>query len=60
MTDIQIAQSVEMEHINRIAERAGIDTETIDLYGRYKAKLPLTTNGGKEGKLFMSAVEYFK
>ena len=53
MTDIQIAQSVEMEHINKIAERAGIDTETIDLYGRYKAKLPLTTNGGKEGKLIL-------
>ena len=53
MTDIQIAQSVKMQPITEIAERAGVDVDTIDLYGRYKAKLPLTTDGGKSGRLIL-------
>ena len=38
-TDIEIAQSVEMEPITKIAEKAGIDEEYLEQYGKYKAKI---------------------
>ena len=53
MKDIEIAQSVEMRDIRTIAATAGIDPENIELYGKYKAKLPLDTKGGKQGKLIL-------
>lgn len=40
-TDIEIAQSVKMLHINDIASKIGVKTESIEPYGHYKAKLPL-------------------
>jgi len=42
MTDIQIAQQATLKPITQIAERLGIDPDQIDLYGKYKAKLPLS------------------
>jgi len=42
MTDLEIAQKAQLKHINDIASKLGLDTETIDHYGRYKAKLPLS------------------
>ena len=53
MKDIEIAQSVEMRDIRTIAATAGIDPENIELYGKYKAKLPLDTKGDKQGKLIL-------
>ena len=41
MTDIEIAQSVAMRPIAEIARAAGVDPDAIELYGCYKAKLPL-------------------
>jgi len=41
-TDIEIANAVALQPIQRIAERLGIDTENIEPYGKYKAKLPLS------------------
>ena len=41
MTDIEIAQAVEMQHINDIAAKLNVDSNNIEQYGRYKAKLPL-------------------
>ncbi|MFT5157513.1 MAG: formate--tetrahydrofolate ligase, partial [Bacteroidia bacterium] len=41
MTDIEIAQAVEMKHINQIATKLGVDTDVLEQYGKYKAKLPL-------------------
>ena len=38
-TDIEIAQSVEMEPITKIAKKAGIDEDYLEQYGRYKAKI---------------------
>ncbi len=38
-TDIEIAQSVEMEPITRIAEKAGIADDYLEQYGKYKAKI---------------------
>ncbi|WP_251619924.1 formate--tetrahydrofolate ligase [Odoribacter lunatus] len=41
MTDIEIANSVKMRPITEIAEKLGISSDTIEQYGKYKAKLPL-------------------
>ena len=42
MTDIEIAQSCQMQPITAIAEKAGIQQEELELYGRYKAKIAPT------------------
>lgn len=41
MTDIEIARSIKLKPITDIAGKLGIDTEEIELFGKYKAKLPL-------------------
>ena len=41
MTDLQIAKGVQLKHITAIAEKFGIDSEHIEMFGKYKAKLPL-------------------
>ncbi|MGM9626407.1 MAG: formate--tetrahydrofolate ligase, partial [Eubacteriales bacterium] len=55
MTDIEIAQSVKMRPITEIAQNAGIPADELELYGKYKAKLPLTLLGGEkpDGKLVL-------
>lgn len=55
MTDIEIAQSVTPKKITEIARTAGIDENDIELYGNYKAKLPLslTNTSNKQGKLIL-------
>lgn len=40
-SDLEIAQKARMKPIARIGETLGIDPDTLELYGRYKAKLPL-------------------
>lgn len=40
-TDLDIAQSISMKPIQEIATRLGIGADDLELYGRYKAKLPL-------------------
>jgi len=42
MSDIEIAQSVKPHHIKKIAEKLGITEDDLELYGKYKAKLPLS------------------
>ncbi|MCB0734447.1 MAG: formate--tetrahydrofolate ligase [Flavobacteriales bacterium] len=42
MTDLEIAQAVNMQHINDIAAKLGVDSDNLEQYGKYKAKLPLT------------------
>ena len=41
-SDLAIAQDCEMQHINFIADKLGIDTDQLEHYGKYKAKLPLS------------------
>ncbi len=41
MTDIEIANSVTMKPITEIAGKLGIPADVPELYGKYKAKLPL-------------------
>ena len=42
LSDIEIAQKNEIVHIKEIAEKLGIDEDDLELFGKYKAKLPLT------------------
>ena len=41
-TDIEIAREIELSPISAIAESIGINTEVIDTYGKYIAKVPET------------------
>ena len=42
LSDIEIAQAAKMQHISEIAKKINIDEEDLELYGKYKAKLPLS------------------
>ncbi len=44
LTDIQIAQQTECLPITEIAKKLNIDVDDLELYGKYKAKLPLSLN----------------
>ncbi|MFK7798890.1 MAG: formate--tetrahydrofolate ligase [Aureispira sp.] len=41
-SDIEIAQSNQMEHIKSIAQKLQIEEDDLEYYGKYKAKLPLS------------------
>ncbi|RLD28010.1 MAG: formate--tetrahydrofolate ligase, partial [Bacteroidetes bacterium] len=41
MTDIEIAQSNMMEHIRDIASKLNVKESDFEMYGKYKAKLPI-------------------
>jgi formate--tetrahydrofolate ligase len=41
MTDLEIAKKVELKHIKSIASKLNLAEEDIEMYGSYKAKLPL-------------------
>ena len=42
MTDQDIAKQVSLKHISTIAQKLGLDANDIEMYGKYKAKLPLS------------------
>ena len=55
-TDIEIAQSVQMQPITEIAAAAGIDDKYLEQYGKYKAKVDyalLNDCKRKDGKLVL-------
>ena len=55
-SDIEIAQECTMEPITKIAEKAGIDEEYLEQYGKYKAKIDynfLKKTDKKDGKLVL-------
>ena len=41
MTDIYIAQKINLKHIKEVAKRLNLSEEDIEMYGKYKAKIPL-------------------
>ncbi|MBO5041129.1 MAG: formate--tetrahydrofolate ligase [Clostridia bacterium] len=55
LSDIEIAQSVKMEPIGKIASKIDIDEDTYEPYGKYKAKLDLSILNRKNenGKLIL-------
>lgn len=55
-SDIEIAQATKMKHISEVAEQMGIEIKDLELYGNYKAKLPLNLideNKVKKSKLVL-------
>jgi len=42
LSDIEIAQQKKLLHIKEIAAKLGIDEDDMEMYGKYKAKLPLS------------------
>ena len=44
LTDIQIAQQTPCLPIVEIAKKLNIDADDLEMYGKYKAKLPLSLN----------------
>ena len=55
--DLEIAQSIELEDIEKIATKAGIPTKYLEMYGRNKAKVDLAINeelkDKEDGKLIL-------
>ena len=41
LSDIEIAQLKKLKHIKHIARKLNIDEDNLEMYGKYKAKLPL-------------------
>jgi formate--tetrahydrofolate ligase len=56
-TDIEIARSVRMRPVTEVAERLGINVDDLELYGKFKAKVPLSYKSGvpvfKDPKLIL-------
>lgn len=42
MKDIEIAKTIQMRPIAEVAKELGIDADDLELYGKYKAKIPLS------------------
>lgn len=40
MSDLEIAKQIELKHIKTIAAKLGLDEDQLEMYGKYKAKLP--------------------
>lgn len=57
LSDIEIAQSVNPIKIERIAKKLGINSDDINCYGKYKAKLPecviQNSSSNEDGKLVL-------
>lgn len=49
-SDIEIAQSAEIKPIGDIADKAGIDRDYVEYYGKYKAKIDVWNMPHKEAK----------
>lgn len=60
MNDLQIAKKVTLSPISSIAEKFGVDPDQIEMYGKYKAKLPLHAinkkNAQKSNLVLVSAI----
>ncbi|MBV7440069.1 formate--tetrahydrofolate ligase [Weeksellaceae bacterium TAE3-ERU29] len=41
-TDIEIANNAKIQHIQKIADKLNIPADDLEMYGKYKAKLPLS------------------
>ncbi len=42
MSDLEIAKQIQLKPITTIAERLGLHNDDIEMYGKYKAKIPLS------------------
>ena len=56
LTDIEIAQATEMQHIREVAKTAGVEEKYLEQYGNYKAKIDLSLlkeSQAENGKLIL-------
>ncbi|MCF2875258.1 MULTISPECIES: formate--tetrahydrofolate ligase [unclassified Tenacibaculum] len=56
LTDIEIAQAKELQHIKTVANKLNLNEDNLEMYGKYKAKLPLSLideNKVKENNLVL-------
>ena len=55
LKDIEIAQQTKLMDIKDVAKKVGIESDDLEQYGKYKAKLPLTIlkRKKKDGKLIL-------
>jgi len=51
LSDIEIAQGKELVHIKKIGAKLGINEDDLEMYGKYKAKLPLSLIDDEKIKL---------
>lgn len=42
LSDLEIAQQIDLQHISIIAEKLGLQSDDIEMYGKFKAKIPLS------------------
>lgn len=42
LSDLEIAQQIDLQHISIIAEKLGLKSDDIEMYGKFKAKIPLS------------------
>ena len=60
MTDLDIARKVDLHHISKIAKKFGVSEDDIEMYGKYKAKIPLSyideKKAAKSNLILVSAI----
>ena len=60
MNDLEIARKVKLQHISEIAKKFGVSEDEIEMYGKYKAKLPLSfideKKAAKSNLILVSAI----
>jgi formate--tetrahydrofolate ligase len=60
MNDLEIARKVKLKPIQKVAEQLGIASDDLELYGKYKAKIPLSkidkSKGQKSHLILVSAI----
>ena len=49
-SDIEIARTIPLQHIGKIAEQLNLKEDQLEFYGKYKAKLPLSLIDGEKIK----------
>ena len=52
-SDIEIARETKLKPISEVAESMGIAPESVENYGKYIAKIPLSQSGPQRGKLVL-------
>ncbi len=53
LSDIEIAESATLIDVRKVAEKLGLDENSLELYGKYKAKLSLPQNAQRNAKLIL-------
>ncbi len=60
MKDLDIARKVKLHHISKIAEEFGVPADDIEMFGKYKAKIPLSfideKRASKSNLILVSAI----